>query len=215
MLKEELRHLGSLLLECAELTAVPAGGALAVDRDAFSQLVTEKITAHPNISLIREEVKRIPQDGPVIIASGPLTSPALSADIHQWSGQDNLFFFDAIAPIIAVDSLNMDIAFRASRYDRGEQEQGDYINAPLNKEEYDHFVESLLKAERIVLREFEAELQDGVRAGPAAFLKAACLWKIIASRGHDALAYGPMRPVGLRDPRTGKTPARRPPTPSG
>ncbi len=206
LLKEELRHLGSLLLDCAEQTSVPAGGALAVDRDAFSQLVTEKITSHPNITLIREEVKHIPQDGPVIIASGPLTSSALSEDIHQWSGQDNLFFFDAIAPIIAVDSLNMDIAFRASRYDRGDQEQGDYINAPLNKEEYDHFVESLLKAERIVLQEFEVELQQGVRAGPAAFFEGCLPVEIIASRGHDALAFGPMRPVGLRDPRTGKRP---------
>ena len=206
LLKEELRLLGSLLLDCAEQTSVPAGGALAVDRDAFSQLATEKITSHPNITLIREEVKRIPQDGPVIIASGPLTSSALSADIHQWSGQDNLFFFDAIAPIIAVDSLNMDIAFRASRYDRGDQEQGDYINAPLNKEEYDHFVESLLKAERIVLQEFEVQLQKGVRAGPAAFFEGCLPVEIIASRGHDALAFGPMRPVGLRDPRTGKRP---------
>ena len=206
LLKEELRHLGSLLLDCAEQTAVPAGGALAVDRDAFSQRVTKKITSHPNITLFREEVKLIPQNGPVIIASGPLTSSALSADIHQWSGQDNLFFFDAIAPIIAVDSLNMDIAFRASRYDRGEQEQGDYINAPLNKEEYDHFIKSLLKAERIVLQEFEIAIQDGVRAGSASFFEGCLPVEIIASRGHDALAYGPMRPVGLRDPRTGKRP---------
>lgn len=206
LLKEELRHLGSLLLNCAEQTSVPAGGALAVDRDAFSELVTEKISSHPNITLIREEIKHIPKDGPVIIASGPLTSPSLSANIHRWSGQDNLFFFDAIAPIVAKDSLNMDIAFRASRYDRGEQEQGDYINAPLNKEEYDHFVESLLKAERIVLREFETELQEGVRAGPAAFFEGCLPVEIIASRGHDALAYGPMRPVGLRDPRTGQRP---------
>lgn len=206
LLKEELRLLGSLLLECAEQTAVPAGGALAVDRDAFSQRVTDKITSHPNITLIREEVKHIPLHDPVIIASGPLTSSALAADIHQWSGQDNLFFFDAIAPIIAVDSLNMDIAFRASRYDRGEQQDGDYINAPLNKEEYDHFVESLINAERIVLQEFEVELQEGVRAGPADFFEGCLPVEIIASRGHDALAFGPMRPVGLRDPRTGKRP---------
>jgi methylenetetrahydrofolate--tRNA-(uracil-5-)-methyltransferase len=206
LLKEELRHLGSLLLECAGQTAVPAGGALAVDRDAFSQLITEKITAHPNITLVREEVKRIPQGGPVIIASGPLTSSALSADIHQWSGQDNLFFFDAVAPIIAVDSLNMDIAFRASRYDRGDQEQGDYINAPLNKEEYGHFIESLLKAERIVLQEFETAIQEGVRAGSSSFFEGCLPVEIIASRGHDALAYGPMRPVGLHDPRTGRRP---------
>ena len=206
LLKEELRLLGSLLLECAEQTAVPAGGALAVDRDAFSQRVTDKITSHPNITLIREEVTHIPLHDPVIIASGPLTSSALSEDIHQWSGQDNLFFFDAIAPIIAVDSLNMDIAFRASRYDRGDQEDGDYINAPLNKEEYDHFVESLINAERIVLQEFEVELQEGVRAGPADFFEGCLPVEIIASRGHDALAFGPMRPVGLRDPRTGKRP---------
>lgn len=206
LLKEELRHLGSLLLECAEQTAVPAGGALAVDRDEFAKLVTGKIAAHPKINLIREEITEIPQGDTTIIASGPLTSSALAADLHRWSGQDNLFFFDAIAPIIAADSLNMEIAFRASRYDRGEQEGGDYINAPLNKEEYDYLVENLLTAERIVLKEFETQLQEGVKAGPAAFFEGCLPVEIIASRGHDALAYGPMRPVGLRDPRTGKRP---------
>ncbi|MCD4673536.1 MAG: methylenetetrahydrofolate--tRNA-(uracil(54)-C(5))-methyltransferase (FADH(2)-oxidizing) TrmFO [Anaerolineaceae bacterium] len=206
LLKEELRRLGSLLLACAEQTSVPAGGGLAVDREAFSSLVTERIASHPNITLFRKEVQQIPSDGPVIIASGPLTSSSLSEDIHNWSGKDNLFFFDAIAPIIASESINMEIAFRASRYDRGEQEQGDYINAPLNKAEYDHFIECLLNAERAVLREFEAELLEGVRAGPAAFFEGCLPVEIIASRGHDSLAYGPMRPVGLRDPRTGNRP---------
>lgn len=206
LLKEELRRLGSLLLACAEQTSVPAGGALAVDREAFSGRVTERIASHPNITLFRKEVQQIPSDSPVIIASGPLTSSSLSEDIHKWSGKDNLFFFDAIAPIIASESINMEIAFRASRYDRGEQEQGDYINAPLNKVEYDHFIESLLNADRTVLREFEAELLEGVRAGPAAFFEGCLPVEIIASRGHDSLAYGPMRPVGLRDPRTGNRP---------
>lgn len=206
LLKQELRQLGSMLLECAEQTAVPAGGALAVDREQFANLVTARITAHPRITLVRQEMQDIPADGPVIIASGPLTSPALVEDICRWSGQDNLFFFDAIAPVISGDSINLDIAFRASRYDRGEQEQGDYINAPLNKSEYDRFVESLLAAPRIFLREFEKELEQGVRAGPADFFEGCLPVEIIASRGRDALAFGPMRPVGLTDPRTGKRP---------
>lgn len=206
LLKEEVRRLGSLLLQCAEQTAVPAGGALAVDRDAFAQQVTQRISAHPRIRLIRQEVQQIPVQGPAIIASGPLTSPALANHIRTWSGQDNLFFFDAIAPIVSGDSINMEIAFRASRYDRGEQNQGDYINAPLNQAEYDLFVESLLAAERIQLQEFETELQQGVRAGVGDFFEGCLPIEIIASRGHDALAHGPMRPVGLDDPRTGRWP---------
>lgn len=206
LLKQELRLLGSMLLACAEQTAVPAGGALAVDREEFANLVTSRIAAHPNITLIRQEVQQIPSDSPVIVASGPLTSTALGEDICRWSGQDNLFFFDAIAPIVSGDTINMDIAFRASRYDRGQQTKGDYINAPLTKEEYDRFIKSLLAAPRIVLHEFEKKLEQGVRAGPADFFEGCLPVEIIASRGHDALSFGPMRPVGLIDPRTGKRP---------
>ncbi|MGZ9235550.1 MAG: methylenetetrahydrofolate--tRNA-(uracil(54)-C(5))-methyltransferase (FADH(2)-oxidizing) TrmFO, partial [Anaerolineales bacterium] len=154
VLKDEVRILGSMLLDCAEAASLPAGGALAVDRELFARLVTERIENHPNIEIVREEVEKIP-DGLTIIASGPLTSPALSQSIAALSGEEHLFFFDAIAPVIHADSANMDIAFRASRYGTGEQEAGDYINCPFTKEEYYSFVDALLKAERIELRSFE------------------------------------------------------------
>ena len=154
VLKNEVRLLGSMLLECAEAASLPAGGALAVDRELFARLVTERIQTHPNIEIVREEVKEIP-DSPTIIASGPLTSPALSQSIAELSGEEHLFFFDAIAPVIQAESINMDIAFRASRYGKGEQDEGDYINCPFTKEEYYAFVEALLNAERIEFRSFE------------------------------------------------------------
>lgn len=203
LLKEEARLLGSMLLECAQEAALPAGGALAVDRELFAQKVTERIETHPNIEIVREEVREIPNT-PAIIASGPLTSPALSQAIAALSGEDHLFFFDAIAPVIHADSINMKIAFRASRYGTGEQEQGDYINCPLTKEEYYAFVEALLRAERIELRSFEETIKSGVKAGQ--FFEGCLPVEIIAERGLDSLAFGPMRPVGLRDPRTGKRP---------
>jgi methylenetetrahydrofolate--tRNA-(uracil-5-)-methyltransferase len=203
VLKNELRILGSLLLECAEAASLPAGGALAVDRERFARLVTERIERHPNIEVIREEVKQIP-DAPTIIASGPLTSPALSQSIAVLSGEEHLFFFDAIAPVIHAGSIDMDIAFRASRYDTGEQEEGDYINCPFTKEEYYAFVDALLKAERIELRSFEEAIKSGVKAGH--FFEGCLPVEIIAERGIDSLAFGPMRPVGLKDPRTGKRP---------
>jgi methylenetetrahydrofolate--tRNA-(uracil-5-)-methyltransferase len=203
LLKNEVRILGSMLLECAEVAALPAGGALAVDRELFARLVTERIESHPNIEIVREEVQEIP--GTLcIIASGPLTSPALSKSIAALSSEEHLFFFDAIAPVIHADSINMDIAFRASRYGTGEQDEGDYINCPLNKEEYYTFVESLLTAERIELRSFEEAIRSGVKAGH--FFEGCLPIEIIAERGLDSLAFGPMRPVGLRDPRTGKRP---------
>ena len=205
VLKNEIRRMGSLVLACAEKTAVPAGGALAVDRERFAQLVTEKITQHPNIRLVRAEMRSIPK-GPTIIASGPLTSTALSQAIQQLTGDDHLFFFDAIAPIIAAESINMKIAYRASRYDRGEQESGDYINCPLNQEEYNLFIEALLSAERIELREFELMLEQGVKAGAHHFFEGCLPIEILAGRGREALAFGPMRPVGLTDPRTGRWP---------
>lgn len=203
VLKSELRRLNSMLLECAEATAIPAGAALAVDREAFARLITERIAAHPNIELVREEMKEIPNT-PVVIASGPLTSDSLSKSIAALSGDEHLFFFDAISPIVRADSINMDIAFRASRYDKGEQDEGDYINCPFTKEQYYEFVNALKTAERIELRSFEDAIQTGVKAGH--FFEGCLPVEIIAARGEDSLAYGPMRPVGLRDPHTGKRP---------
>ena len=203
LLKNEVRLLGSMLLECAESAALPAGGALAVDRELFARLVTQRIESHPNIEIVREEVKAIPP-ALCIIASGPLTSPALSQSLAALSSEEHLFFFDAIAPIIHADSINMEIAFRASRYGTGEQDEGDYINCPLNKEEYYAFVAALLAAERIELRAFEEAIKSGVKAGH--FFEGCLPIEIIAERGLDSLAFGPMRPVGLRDPRTGRRP---------
>ena len=203
LLKNEARLLGSMLLECAEEAALPAGGALAVDRELFAQKVTRRIEAHPNIELVREEAKAIPA-APVIVASGPLTSPALTQSITALSGEEHLFFFDAIAPVIHADSIDMQVAFRASRYGAGDQDEGDYINCPFTREEYQAFVEALLRAERIELRSFEETIKSGVKAGH--FFEGCLPVEIIAERGFDSLAYGPMRPVGLKDPRTGKRP---------
>ena len=203
VLKNELRRLNSLLVECAEDTALPAGAALAVDREAFAQRVTERVQTHPNIELIREEVKEIPST-PVIVASGPLTSDSLSKSIAALSGDEHLFFFDAISPIVRAESINMEIAFRGSRYDKSEQEEGDYINCPFTKEEYYEFLAALKTAERIELRAFEDAIKTGVKAGQ--FFEGCLPVEIIAERGDESLAYGPMRPVGLRDPRTGKRP---------
>src|SRR5690606_11248332 len=203
VLKSELRRLNSMLVECAEATAIPAGAALAVDREAFARLITERIAAHPNIELVREEMKEIPNT-PVVVASGPLTSDSLSKSIAALSGDEHLFFFDAISPIVRADSINMDIAFRASRYDKGEQDEGDYINCPFTKEQYYEFVNALKGAERIELRSFEDAIRSGVKAGQ--FFEGCLPIEIIAERGEDSLAFGPMRPIGLRDPRTNKRP---------
>jgi methylenetetrahydrofolate--tRNA-(uracil-5-)-methyltransferase len=206
VLKNELRRFGSMLLECAESAALPAGSALAVDRDIFAHTVTERIANHPNIQLIREEVTGIPS-GPVIIASGPLTSPALSNSIAALTGEQHLHFYDAIAPIVAADSIDMNIAFRASRYGVGEQDEGDYINCPFRDADYEKFVEVLLSAERIPLRNFEVEIEHGVKAGTHRFFEGCLPVEIIARRGLQSLAFGPMRPVGLTDPHTGEHPA--------
>ena len=203
VLKNELRRLGSMLLDCAEESALPAGAALAVDRALFARLVTAKIHSHPNIEVVREEVKAIPNT-PTIVASGPLTSERLSKSIATLSGEEHLFFFDAIAPIVRADSINMHIAFRASRYGTGEQEEGDYINCPFTMEEYYNFVNALQHAERIELRSFEEAIRTGVKAGH--FFEGCLPAEIIAERGEDSLSFGPMRPVGLKDPRTGKRP---------
>ncbi|HUF00218.1 MAG TPA: methylenetetrahydrofolate--tRNA-(uracil(54)-C(5))-methyltransferase (FADH(2)-oxidizing) TrmFO [Anaerolineales bacterium] len=203
LLKNEARILGSMLLECAESASLPAGGALAVDRELFARLVTKRIKSHPGIEIVREEVKEIPQTLS-IVASGPLTSHSLSKSITGLSGEEHLFFFDAIAPVIHDDSINMEVAFRASRYGMGEHDEGDYINCPLTREEYYSFVEALLQAERIELRSFEEAIKSGVKAGH--FFEGCLPIEIIAERGIDSLAFGPMRPVGLKDPRTGRRP---------
>ncbi|MDR3577259.1 MAG: methylenetetrahydrofolate--tRNA-(uracil(54)-C(5))-methyltransferase (FADH(2)-oxidizing) TrmFO [Anaerolineaceae bacterium] len=205
LLKEEIRRLGSMLLSCAEQTAIPAGGALAVDREAFAAKVTQCISTHPHIQVIREEVNDIP-NAPALIASGPLTSANLTRSIQALSEQDSLFFYDAIAPIISFDSINMDIAFRASRFGQGNLDEGDYINCPLNRPQYFKFVDALKNAERIQLRDFESDIRLGVRAGQSEFFEGCLPVEILAGRDPQALAFGPMRPVGLKDPRTGRWP---------
>jgi methylenetetrahydrofolate--tRNA-(uracil-5-)-methyltransferase len=197
MLKAELDRLGSLLLHIAEQTALPAGGALAVDRELFASQVTAVLSAHPNITLHRHEVTEIPS-GPTIIATGPLTSDALAAAISTLTGQDYLYFYDAIAPIVTADSIDMSIAFRASRYQRGDQDEGDYINCPMTREEYNAFIDAILDAQLTELRSFEKE--------DPRFFEGCLPIEQLARRGRDTLAFGPMRPVGLRDPRTGKRP---------
>lgn len=198
LLQAELRMLRSLLLDAATLAAVPAGGALAVDRELFAEEVTTKIENHPLISVIREEVKNIPDDTPTIIATGPLTSDALASQIAGLTGQDHLYFYDAISPIVEADSIDMSIAFRGNRYDRGVTEEGDYINCPMNRDEYYRFVEALKQAETIELRDFEREDPN--------FFEGCVPVEQLAKRGDDTLAYGPMRPVGLTNPHTGKRP---------
>jgi methylenetetrahydrofolate--tRNA-(uracil-5-)-methyltransferase len=199
LLKAELRLLNSFIMRAADETAVPAGGALAVDRERFAEIVTERIAQHPRIELRREEVKAIPA-GPCIIASGPLTADELALDIARLTGQGQLYFYDAIAPIVEADSIDLTIAFRQSRYEKREESEaeGDYLNCPFTKEEYDTFIDALLTAERIELRDFERE--------DAKFFEGCLPIEIMAKRGHDSLAYGPMKPIGLRDPRTGKRP---------
>jgi methylenetetrahydrofolate--tRNA-(uracil-5-)-methyltransferase len=197
LLKEELHQLGSKLLEIAESCAVPAGYALAVDREAFACQVTEAIENHPRIKVIREEMTGIPVS-PTIIASGPLTSPRLSAEIANLTGHSHLFFYDAIAPIVAYDSINLNTVYRASRYGEEDTEEGDYLNCPMTREDYWAFIDALLSAERIELKEFELDLESGVRAGPQAFFEGCLPIEIMARRGRESLAFGPMRPVGLR-----------------
>lgn len=197
LLQAEVKMLGSLLLECAEKAAVPAGGALAVDRELFAETATQAIQTQPRIRVIREEVTSVPS-GPTIIATGPLTSTSLAADIARITGQEYLYFYDALAPIVTADSIDMSIAFRASRYGRGDQDDGDYINCPMTEDEYRRFVDALLTAERVELRDFEQE-------DPQFFERCVPIEQL-AERGIDTLAHGPMRPVGLRDPRTGQRP---------
>jgi methylenetetrahydrofolate--tRNA-(uracil-5-)-methyltransferase len=204
LLKAEIRRMGSLLMEVAAETLVPAGRALAVDRDEFAKRVTDQVEAHPRIKVIREEVVEIPP-GACIIASGPLTSASLSQAIRSFCEQDHLYFYDAIAPIVSLPSINMEVAFRASRYSGGE-EAGDYINCPMNRDEYYSFMAALVEAERVELKEFELDLENGVKAGGDKYFEGCLPIEILARRGPDTLAFGPMRPVGLDDPRTGRRP---------
>ena len=194
LLKEEMRMLGSLTMQCAEKSAVSAGGALAVDRTKFSDLVTQAIRQQPLITVVEGEVEEIPV-GPVIVATGPLTSDGLSHAIAERCGRNHLSFFDAAAPIVSRDSIDMDKVFFAARYDRGE---ADYINCPFNKEEYEAFWQELVNAESAPLHEFDKhdfKVYEG------------CMpIEVLAKRGADTIRFGPLKPVGLRDPRTGHRP---------
>lgn len=205
VLKNELRKLGSFLMKVADDTSLPAGGALAVDRDEFSQTITKTLSNHQNINIIREEVKEIPST-PTIIASGPLTSNDLAKSISNLTQSNNLFFYDAIAPIVNFESINFDIAFRGSRYQRGENDFGDYINCPFSKDQYDKFYEELVNAERIELKDFESEIDQGVNAGGDQFFEGCLPIEVIAKRGEKSLTFGPLRPVGIWNPYTKSRP---------
>jgi len=204
ILKEELRILGSLLIKCADEAVVPAGGALAVDREAFSRKVSELIENHPYIEVIRQEVKAIP-DGPCIIASGPLTSSKLTMAIKELTGREQIFFYDAIAPIVYQDSINKDIVFSGSRYSKDSTDSdGDYLNCPMSKDEYYQFVDELVRAECINLSDYEKNITLGVQAGSKRYFEGCLPIEVIALRGKESLAYGPLRPIGLTDSRTGR-----------
>ncbi|HXH07920.1 MAG TPA: methylenetetrahydrofolate--tRNA-(uracil(54)-C(5))-methyltransferase (FADH(2)-oxidizing) TrmFO [Vicinamibacterales bacterium] len=220
LLKEEMRRLGSLVMRAADATRVPAGAALAVDRERFAAAVTEALEAHPLVTFVREEVEAIPTglDGPVILATGPLTSERLSADIAAFVGAEHLYFYDAISPIVLADSIDFATVFRASRWGRsfrspgGEaphaaaasvagpdaagDDEGDYLNCPLDRAAYDRFIDALLAADTVVLHDFERER----------FFEGCLPIEVMARRGRDTLRFGPMKPVGLRDPRTGREP---------
>lgn len=193
LLKEELSRMGSVLVSCARAAAVPAGGALAVDRARFSRLVEEQVAARPSIEVVRGEVRDVPE-GPCVIAAGPLCSPALSERLLALVGGDALSFFDAAAPIVDASTLDMDVLFTQSRY--GEAGGGDYLNAPLDRDEYEAFIDALVGAERVVLRDFER--RDLFQACQPA--------EEVARTGRDAIRFGAMKPVGLTDPRTGRRP---------
>lgn len=194
LLKAEMKEMGSFLIKIAEETSVPAGNALAVDRDGFAQRITQEIENNSKINLIRHELKEIPKDTPVIIASGPLTSDDLSCEIAKLTGEDHLYFFDAVAPILEKESINFDIAFYGSRYGKGDPA---YINCPMNKEEYEKFYDILVNAPTIELKEFEKGGKVFEGCMPV---------EVMGKRGVDTLRFGPMKPVGFADPRTGEQP---------
>lgn len=207
LLKEEMRRLGSLVMREADASRVPAGAALAVDRDLFSQGITRAIQEHPLITIVREEVPRIPADPamyPLIIATGPLTSQTLSADVVAMVGADHLYFYDAISPIVLAETIDMERVFRASRWGRslhvdaasGAGDQGDYLNCPMTREEYDRFYDALVAAESATVHDFDK----------AKFFEGCLPIEVMAHRGRDTLRFGPMKPVGLVDPATGRQP---------
>ena len=194
LLKEEMRRLDSLIIRCADATQVPAGGALAVDRDKFSEMITETIKNHPNINVIEEELTQIPKgDIPVVVATGPLTSDALSQDIRTYTKQEGLYFYDAAAPIIEKDSIDMNKVYLKSRYDKGEAA---YLNCPMTKDEFFNFYNALITAEAAPLKEFEKEI----------YFEGCMPFEEMAKRGEKTLLFGPMKPVGLEDPKTDKRP---------
>ena len=210
LLKEEMRRLGSLVMRAADATRVPAGAALAVDRERFAQAITDAIASHPLITVVREEVPRVPADAsmfPLIIATGPLTSDTLSTDIAALVGGDHLYFYDAVSPIVLAESIDIGKVFRASRWERSlrgdegqacgvDDGQGDYLNCPLTKEEYDRFYDALTSAESATVHDFDKEK----------FFEGCLPIEVMAHRGRDTLRFGPMKPVGLLDPQTGRTP---------
>jgi methylenetetrahydrofolate--tRNA-(uracil-5-)-methyltransferase len=193
LLKEEMRRMKSLVIEAADANKVPAGGALAVDRHQFSEFITQRLTNHPRIRLFHEEVTKIPVTEPLVIASGPLTSAALSEAIGKLSGYDYLYFYDAAAPIVTGESLNMDIIYRASRYGKGDD---DYLNCPMSKEQYENFWRELTAAETAPVKEFEKTI----------FFEGCMPVEEMAARGIDTLRFGPLKPVGLAHPLTGEIP---------
>lgn len=195
LLKEEMRQLNSIIMESADINRVPAGGALAVDREGFSQYITDEVKNHPNVTVINKEIETIPQedDAITIIASGPLTSEVLAKSIGELTGQDYFYFYDAAAPLISKESIDMSKAYRASRYGKG---TADYINCPMDKEEYEKFWQELTTAELAPIKEFEK----------AKFFEGCMPVEEMARRGIDTLLYGPLKPVGLEDPKTGKRP---------
>ena len=197
LLKEEMRILGSLIMEAAEATRVPAGSALAVDREKFSEYITEKIKNHPNIEIVYAEADSVPEDEMTIIATGPLSSDKIARYIENELGFGSLHFFDAAAPIVDADSINTDVAFFASRYDKGD---ADYINCPMNEEQYEAFWQALVSAEEAELKEFDREEQKNVKV-----FEGCMPIEVMARRGRDTLLFGPLKPVGLVDKRTGVT----------
>lgn len=192
VLKEEMRKLDSVIIGAADACAVPAGGALAVDRHEFAAHVTSRVKEHPNVTVFNEEITEIPQ-GPTIIATGPLTSQALSQQLKELTGEEYLYFYDAAAPIIEKDSIDMDKVYLKSRYDKGEAA---YLNCPMTEEEFDRFYEALISAETVPLKEFEKEI----------FFEGCMPIEVMGQRGRKTMLFGPMKPVGLEDPRTGKRP---------
>jgi len=202
LLKEEMRRLGSLVMRVADAHRVPAGAALAVDREGFSQGMTEAIAGHPLITVVREEISQIPRGAsmfPLIVATGPLTSDSLSTDVAAFVGGDHLYFYDAISPIVLAESIDMSKVFRASRWDRnvhGDEPEGDYLNCPFTREEYERFYDAVTSAESATVHDFDKEK----------FFEGCLPIEVMAHRGRDTLRFGPMKPVGLIDPRTGRFP---------